>query len=870
MELKHYQQAVLNDLSRYLNLIGETGSASRAYEKLWNEKQVRIGFGGLPYYHNTITDVPDVCLKVPTSGGKTFIACNALKRIFDALPYSKCKAVVWLVPSEAILSQTLGALSNPSHPYRQRINSDFQNRVEVYSKEQLLNGQNFNPTTVNEQLSIFVLSYDSFRTSNRDGRRAYRENGNLALFAKVFQNQDILLADTDDTALIQVIRYLNPVVIVDESHHATSQLSVQMLKDFNPSFVLDLTATPKENSNIISFVDARQLKQENMVKLPVIVYNRRSKTDVIADAIHIRDRLEAEAKIAQENGGKYIRPIVLLQAQPRNNNDSATFERIKEDLLEIGIPEEQIAIKTANINELRNVDLLSDTSPIRYIITVNALKEGWDCPFAYVLATVANRTSTVDVEQILGRILRLPYARKNQSNVLNISYVITSSSDFHATLDKVVKGLNSAGFSARDCRVEEAHEETPITPVPQTQQSSLFDEAPEEDEPIDTTAIRERLNARSAAEENTPAPITSDRMLCDAIKQAEGYDIAISQSGTDFDFAPQEVREYMNTFRIKEEYHEQVRSLVLPQFHIEAPPSLFSDSETRVLTKEALSVGFGLRDKDTQIDFSTLSTELGRVDLEENQEALPRAWRIDSTDSRYYLEWMRSQPEEHRIKHCEGVILRQLNKINCISDRELKEYIHRVVSGLNGDQLEEMQQSPYLYGDKIKKKVEALLDVHRATQFTLLCEQGKITCQPSWHFMEVISPTNTISTFPKSLYSAEEDMNGLEKDVAWELANMENIVWWHRNISRSGFNINGYINAFPDIIALTTSGKILMIEPKGDHLENSESRKKVEIGRTWMNLSGSKYRYYMVFRDRPLNIEGAVHFDRFVEIVRGM
>ena len=96
------------------------------------------------------------------------------------------------------------------------------------------------------------------------------------------------------------------------------------------------------------------------------------------------------------------------------------------------------------------MDLLSPDCPIRYIITVNALKEGWDCPFAYVLATVANRTSTVDVEQILGRVLRLPYTQKNSSEVLNLSYVITSSADFHQTLEKVVAGLNSAGFSSRD------------------------------------------------------------------------------------------------------------------------------------------------------------------------------------------------------------------------------------------------------------------------------------------------------------------------------------------------------------------------------------------------------------------------------------
>ena len=202
-----------------------------------------------------------------------------------------------------------------------------------------------------------------------------------------------------------------------------------MLQNFNPSFVLDLTATPKNGSNIISFVDARQLKAENMVKLPVIVYNRKSQEDVFVSAISLRRKLENEAVEEQKNGGRYIRPIVLFQAQPRTNDDSTTYDKIKHTLIDMGIPESEIAIKTADRDELKNIDLSSKDCSIRYIITVNALKEGWDCPFAYILATVANRTSSIDVEQILGRILRLPNTRKNEREVLNLSYVITS---YHA------------------------------------------------------------------------------------------------------------------------------------------------------------------------------------------------------------------------------------------------------------------------------------------------------------------------------------------------------------------------------------------------------------------------------------------------------
>lgn len=86
--------------------------------------------------------MPNVCFEVPTGGEKTFITANAVKKIFDAMPTICAKAVVWLVLSEAILTQTYATLSNPHHQYRQKIDVDFSEAVEVYSKSQLLNGQN--------------------------------------------------------------------------------------------------------------------------------------------------------------------------------------------------------------------------------------------------------------------------------------------------------------------------------------------------------------------------------------------------------------------------------------------------------------------------------------------------------------------------------------------------------------------------------------------------------------------------------------------------------------------------------------------------------------------------------------------------------
>ena len=265
-----------------------------------------------------------------------------------------------------------------------------------------------------------------------------------------------LLPDRDPSALINVIRSLKPVVIVDESHNAESTLSVEMLVNLNPDFILDPTATPRNNSNIISYVDAMAPKRHHMVKLPVIVANQNSRAEVIDSALVMRKQLEAIAiKEETSKGGRYIRPIVLFQAQPRTLDDNTTFDKVKEKLVALGIPPEQIRIKTADRDEIKGEDLLSRSCPVRYLITVNALKEGWDCPFAYILASLADKSSAVDVEQIVGRVLRMPYVQKHGHDLLNLSYVFTASSKFQETLQTVVNALQRAGFSDKDYRALE-------------------------------------------------------------------------------------------------------------------------------------------------------------------------------------------------------------------------------------------------------------------------------------------------------------------------------------------------------------------------------------------------------------------------------
>lgn len=875
MEMKTYQKKVIADLTRYLELLNQTGRMAAAYQQLWEEKNVPVGFGGLPRYQDILPGVPNLCFKVPTGGGKTFLAANAVKPIFDALPVMKAKVVVWLVPSDAILVQTLGALKNPDHPYRQKIDVDFGSRVEVYTKQELLNGQNFNMTAVSEQLSIMVLSYDSFR-GRKEALKAKRENSNLAPMAKALGTPENPIEDADETALLQIINQLSPLVIVDESHHARSNLSKEMLKNFNPCFVLDLTATPTRESNIVSFVDAVQLKGEHMVKLPVIVYNRDSQQEVLADAVDLRNRLEQQAQAEMVKTGLYIRPLVLFQAQPKGKEDSTTFTKLRDKLVEAGIPAEQIAIKTAEVNELKNIDLMRADCPIRYIITVNALKEGWDCPFAYILATLANKTSQVDVEQILGRILRQPHTRRHLQPALNMSYVLTSSNDFKTTLDGIVRGLYSAGFTDHDCRVAAVSEQVAASDEPEQLPTAPLSTQEIKDDPgssepeaflgFDPGRLGQDLKLREQ-----PGVTTSVAAMLDtAQKEQAAFETALNTTAVDHPFygIPPEVQDKMRHYHINDEFITETRALRLPQFFMTVADSLFAEGYAVRLEKEHLAEGFTLKGKPYPVDFDQADDEMVKIDINDHEGSTPKVYKMSKTDQLFFKEQFSQYSTDQKVKTCKEIIHRQLNKMDLVDAGELRYYVEMIVDQMDKETLAALEKSPQGFAVKIKKYVTGLLEEHNMTQFDRWLEVGRIICQPHYQLPEVIAPLHSTTTFGGSLYQAEEAVNGFEYELVMLLTGLTNIKWWHRNISRHGFFINGFVNHYPDFMVMTNSGKMVLIETKGDHLENRETKQKLVLGRAWQNAAGPQYKYFMVFQSKDLKLDGAMQFDQFAELLK--
>ena len=879
MNPNSYQRTVLKDLGHYMDCVNACPDLFKAWKAYWTAKDIAVGFGegkkSVPGYRNTIAGVPHVCMKVPTGGGKTFMACTALRPIFNGLPSGRPKVVVWLVPSDSIWKQTVRNLSNPEHDYRIRLNQDFAGRVGVYTKDMLLNGQNFSPDTVREMLTVCVMTYSTIRIKNlnKDTRKVYQENGNLLSFARYFNNRELLLADTPDTALIQVLRQLNPVVVVDESHNAESDLSIEMLNRLNPAFVLDLTATPRSNSNIISYVDARDLKKENMVKLPVIVFNRNSRQSVIQDAIRLRDNLESEAIAAEEAGGKYIRPIVLFQAQPRNSEDSETYNKIKAMLIDMGIPTDQIAVKTSEVDDIKTQDLLSRTCHIRYIITVNALKEGWDCPFAYILASLANRTSTVDVEQIVGRILRLPYATPHKAKLLNTSFVLTNSADFRTTLDKILKGLNRAGFSQKACHIGNPEELSAPPSGPEPEQTPLQPVSePEDDDFSDVNTEEVRSFLAGGAASGVSGGTDLGEMLQQAENEADNYNDAVNNP-PDNGYIGGELGDMLEQNAMQTRFAEEASALQIPQFCLHTAPDLFG-GEYELLEKENLSEGFSLAGQDAQISFELATGEMYQVDIEEEGNAVLKANRAKPGESEYIRARLAQVPPEEKIQHCVNLLSEYINQSDRLTKKDIRDYVRRIVDSMTEDELAAMETSIPSYARKIEKKIKDLETAYREKVFDRWMDSSKIACPPQYTLPPIITPAVTIDSIPKSLYDAEKnDMNDDERDLIDHVVSLDNVKWWHRIIERKGFYLNGFITHYPDFMVMTMSGRLVLIEFKGDDRDNSDSARKLKLGRKWQEAANqdagsSRYRYFMVFKNRDFGIPGAYTMDDFIRVLK--
>ena len=893
MELKNYQKQVLNDIDTFLTKLSMTYDLKKAFSDFWEEKGFTVGFGGMNPYQDVISGVPSICLKVPTGGGKTFIASASIKTIFNHYKFTKGKLVLWLCPSSAILEQTLKNLKNINHPYRQRLDSDFSSKVVVLSKEEVLNGFNFSPTVLTENLVICVLGYSSLRIDNlkKDQRKIYQENGQMLEFNTI--NSPINLvdnkSDTDDTALINVIRAYNPLLIVDESHNAGSELSIEMIERTNPSMVLELTATPKDKSNIISYVSAIELKNEEMIKLPVFLYKLKNAKDVIMNAIRLQSNLESEAKILKSEAGKYIRPIVLFQAEGKFDDKRETFDKIKNILVkDLSIDESKIAIKTSEIKGLENIDLLSENCPIRYIITVNALKEGWDCPFAYILASVSNRNSNTDVEQIIGRVLRQPHTEKTKFEGLNISYVLTCSDDFSNTANSVIKGLEKAGYSKNDVRIETNNSENDlnndIVQMAEETKISINEDGTidfeklfnieenkitNEDKELVLEMTNTNIDNKSVSDLESEKKKQEIESLEKELKEKLAEYDKLTNNGINKTNGVPMDKTYIAT--INEDFKEEIENLKIPMFaeEMSIPISECEDIFIK-FDKEHLNSSFNLNTCDCNINFSLDKRDMQKIDL--NEKGVIKTNYVSKNE----IELIRKMIFSQDIKKQKNLVIETIaeiinNKDNSIHTQHLISYIERVMSDKKDEDVIDIFNNLEIYAEKIFEKIKILKAEHYKKEFKERVLTDKIKVANIYNFENsiILQNNNILTKYNKCLYTAEKnDLNTKEEEIISILSSYDNVVWWHRNIDRNEFYLNGFINTYPDFIIKTKNNKIILLETKGDDRDNLDSKLKLELGKIWEAKAGNNYKYFMVFDKKEDAIQGSLSKDEFLRIIK--
>ncbi|HOI56619.1 MAG TPA: DEAD/DEAH box helicase family protein, partial [Phycisphaerae bacterium] len=452
-QLKEYQQRCLDELAGYFRRIVAFQSVTDKPEKMaFEEKDGRAAYQQV----KELPGLPYVCLRVPTGGGKTVMASHAVGvACKEYLRTERC-LVFWLAPTTQIVSQTKAALEDKRHPYRQALDTAFGGNVTIMDLATAVTA--LKPGTLASDTVVIVSTIQAPRIGDREGRKVYTDdNGYLMEHFESLRAQQLAILDKTASgkpacSLANVFKLHRPMIVVDEAHNARTDLSFETLARFNPSCIIEFTATPAADSNVLASVSAAELKAEEMIKLPVRLHTRPQWKEAVQEALAMQGRLERLAQEEEKATGEYIRPIVLLQAQ-RRGDGNITYDLLKQSLLDdFKIPEKQIAVATGGENDLEDVNVLGRDCEVRFIITVDKLREGWDCPFAYVLCSVANLTSRTAVEQVMGRVLRMPHAHRKQNGDLNHAYAFVTSQSFVEAANTLTDALIDSGFDPYEAR----------------------------------------------------------------------------------------------------------------------------------------------------------------------------------------------------------------------------------------------------------------------------------------------------------------------------------------------------------------------------------------------------------------------------------
>lgn len=638
-------------------------------------------------------------------------------------------------------------------------------------------------------------------------------------------------------------------------------MSMEVLERFQPRAILELTATPELDdnpSNVLHSVSAAELKADKMIKLPIVLEALSGFKEVMASAIAMRGELDREAALEKSATGEYIRPILLIQAEPHDQDrpDALTVEVIEAALREEHfIPEKEIAVATGKERGLEGVDLNAETCPIKYVITQSALKEGWDCPFAYVLCSVANLRSATAVEQILGRILRMPKAREKTRPALNRAYAFVRSPHFYVAAETLRDQLvKNAGFEKREAREFF---------VPRQRQDGLnFDAQGKrsvtvtlpEALPVQTlpATARECVTKTDAEQKRVtltgkPTKAAVEALLA-AVEKAESKEIlraAIVELGQHerIMMSPAERGERFEVPQMMLEFGGQVVSpdeaeWLEAGWHLPLPPTV---EDLPALDSSAPSESVGIVDvengKVITRRMPELAKELQLIEVQENwTQTRLVSWLdrniphddIDPDESSAWLDGVISQMQPALPL---GRLVRERFELRRKLEARYKELQKAARS---------REYQRILFGGESQTKVRV------GGGFVFAYEPDVYPCR-----MACPRSREFVKHYYENVGDLDDETNREEFLGAMKIDGLDAVEWWVRNLDRQpvhSFWLQTSTDKFyPDFVCKLKGGKILVVEYKGlDRATTDDTKEKERLGNLWAERSGGKCLFVMV------------------------
>ena len=851
MELKRFQRTALDTLTAYMARARVTNNPEQAFLEVWRERTP----DKTPPPYRTIAGllgVPNVCLRLPTGGGKTLLAAHTVGIAGRHYMERDYPVVLWMVPTNTIRVQTAEALKKPSHPYRAALDAAYDGRVSVFDVSEIAQ---IRPQDLTERVTVIVITIQSLRTSNTDGRKAYSHSENFEPhFAHIPANTPGLERAEDGRikfSFVNLMAFHRPLVIVDEAHKAGTNLSFEMLATLRPSCIVEFTATPNTDahngSNVLFRASAAEVKDAQMIKLPIVLTEHPDWRAAVHDAIETRARLAETAK----SDSRYIRPITLFQAQDKGQE--VTVEVLKKYLMENeNIVAEKIAVATGEQRELDSIDLFDPLCPVEFIITVEALKEGWDCSFAYVLCSVANIGSATDIEQLLGRVLRMPYAQTRSQAALNRAYAHVSSPRFGEGAKALTDTLiDKMGFQPDEAA--QAVEQRQATLPGLDTNSNLFSRAP---------VLLETLD--SAPDLSGLAPEIAERVQ---VETRPDGSVTVTVQGD----IPEELEQRLVATMMPER-QERVRAAV--RRHRVTHRNSIAPAERG--EKFAVPRLF-LVDAQGELDLAEKEflLDLGGWTLNNTAAALtPQEFAVQETAERWEVDL---QGEKVIYKHLEQnaqleIGLLKLDwtdlQLSRWLDREcrqadvtqpvLLEFCRKMIADLTatrGLALNDLLRFKYQLAKAVQQKIAAYRQQAYAQSYQtfLLAPQAHVSTSFADGFAfdnrayPAAWPYSGAYQFKKHFFGdvGELGSKGEEFECATLLDTLPQVKYWIRNLStrsQTSFWLPTSTDRFyPDFVALLEDGRIFVLEYKGaDRVDTGDTKEKTNIGQLWADKSVGK------------------------------